>query len=808
MIIVTVAYMSPEQAEGKRIDIRSDVFSFGSVLYEMLAGRRAFKAQSIAGLLSAVMRDEPTPLNELKQDVPPELRRIVTRCLRKPPADRYPSALELSQDLKKCRDLLFPEAGAKLSAARIVRQMQRPRVLVPLLVIVILVATGATWLVKRSHNERWARNVALPEAYRLSAAGKSGDAYALATMAEKFIPDDPTLAKLWPEISFSISIETKPPGADVYSRAYVKPTASWVKVGTTPLKKVRQPGVELLWKFEKQGFGTVLRTTAALIEQVDPPPGELPRGFVTLDKEESVPAGMVRVSPEKYIDTLLIPGYEKMPKLKLKDYWIDKYEVSNRQFKTFVDQGGYKKREYWKVDFQNEGRHISWDEAMNQFRDATGRPGPKNWTQGDYPKGQDDFPVAGISWYEAAGYAEFAGKSLPTIYHWNRAAGPFLASFIVPASNFGSSGIVPVGSKQDQGPWGTYDMAGNVKEWIWTEAESGKRYVLGGAWDEPSYQFVDPDAQSPFLRTSNIGFRCVKYVDSGGIPKVATAPMSSPRRDLTKEKPVSEQLFQAFRSLYSYDKAPLNAIVESLPASGEDWRAEKITYDAGYGKERAITYLFLPTKAKPPFQTVLVFPGANALQLRTFSFETIPALDAILKSGRAVLYPVYKSTFERGDGMESDAVDETSRWRDHVIMWVKDASRAIDYAETSPELDHDKIAYYGWSWGAEMGAIVPAVETRIKLCIIVGGGLDLNRSRPEVDIIHFVPRVKQPFLMLNGRYDFYYPVHSTQEPFYRLLGSRKDQKKLLLYETGHGAPSNEIIKESLNWLDQYFGPAN
>ena len=69
MIIGTVAYMSPEQAEGKSIDIRSDVFSFGSVLYEMLAGRRAFNSQSIAGLLSAVLRDEPTPLNELKQDV-------------------------------------------------------------------------------------------------------------------------------------------------------------------------------------------------------------------------------------------------------------------------------------------------------------------------------------------------------------------------------------------------------------------------------------------------------------------------------------------------------------------------------------------------------------------------------------------------------------------------------------------------------------------------------------------------------------------------------------------------------------------
>ena len=517
---------------------------------------------------------------------------------------------------------------------------------------------------------------------------------------------------------------------------------------------------------------------------------------------------MVRVSPAKYFKTLFIPGYEGMPELALKDYWIDQYEVTNRQFKAFVDQGGYQKREYWKIDFQRDGKRLAWEEAMALFRDSAGRPGPKDWIQGEYPRGQDDVPVTGISWYEAAAYAEFAGKSLPTIYHWNRAAGPFSAAYIVPASNFGGTGILPVGSKPDVSPWGNYDMAGNVKEWIWTEAESGKRYVLGGAWDEPNYMFIDPDAQSPFLRASNIGFRCVKYIGPESLSKVATDPMPSPRRDLTKEKPASDQLFQAYRSLYSYDKTPLNASVEPFGQDEEDWKAEKITYTAAYGNERAIAYLFLPKKAKPPFQTVLFFPGSNALLLRKFSLYTTSALDAVLRSGRAVLYPVYKSTYERGDGMESDVASQTSTWRDHVVMWVKDASRAIDYAETRPELDHAKLAYYGYSWGAEMGAIVPAVDPRIKVCVLALGGLDFHRSLPEVDTINFVSRVKQPVLMLNGHYDFFFPVDSTQEPFYRLLGSRRDQKKHLLYETGHNIPRNELIKETLNWLDQYLGTVN
>src|ERR1039458_4820852 len=68
--------------------------------------------------------------------------------------------------------------------------------------------------------------------------------------------------------------------------------------------------------------------------------------------------------------------------------------------------------------------------------------------------------------------------------------------------------------------------------------------------------------------------------------------------------------------------------------------------------------------------------------------------------------------------MESDVANTSNTWRDHVVMWVKDASRAIDYVQTRPDLDHNKIAYYGYSWGAEMGAIVPAVEPRIKACVL------------------------------------------------------------------------------------------
>jgi len=811
VILGTVAYMSPEQAEGKRLDARSDVFSFGSVFYEMLTGHKAFGGPSSAALLSAVMRDDPKPLSELRRDIPPEIRRIVNRCLKKDLEARYASGAELFQELKTCRETLFPESGAIFTAARIASKAKRPGILIPLALLLVTLIVATFFMAKRSRGIRWAREVAIPEISRLAEQGRFGEygeAFRLATAAEEKIPNEPALAKLWPLISYQVSLQSTPPGAEVYRHTYGEMAGAWELVGRTPLQDVRQPRGTFLWKFVKPGFAPRVEMTGPLFGSFPPAIGERVSANLTLDENSKIPSGMLRVSQGKLSQELRVPGYEGMPAFPLVDYWIDEYEVTNRQYKVFVDEGGYKRKEYWKEPFKKDGTSLSWQQAMEPFRDATGRPGPRDWLQTEYPKGQDNFPVTGISWYEAAAYAEFAGKSLPTIYHWNRAAGSTFAAFIVPSSNFGSSGVEAVGSKPSIGPFGTYDMAGNVKEWIWNEADSGKRYVLGGGWDEPNYMFVDPDAQSPFSRAANIGFRCVKYIESEPNLKVASAAMPSPRRDLSKQKPASEELFRAYRGMYSFDKTPLQVTVEHIDKADEDWTTEKITYAAAYGNEKAITYLFIPRRSKPPLQTVIFFPGSNALLLRNFELYTTAALDAILKSGRAVLFPVYKGTFERGDGMESDNANMSSTWRDHVIMWAKDVSRALDYAETRSELDHGKVAYYGYSWGAVMGTIVPAVEPRIKVCVLALGGLDFPKTLPEVDQINFAPRVKQPVLMLNGRYDFFFPMQASQEPLYQLLGSGKDQKKHLVYDTGHTIPKNELIKEILNWLDQYLGPVH
>jgi dienelactone hydrolase len=109
-------------------------------------------------------------------------------------------------------------------------------------------------------------------------------------------------------------------------------------------------------------------------------------------------------------------------------------------------------------------------------------------------------------------------------------------------------------------------------------------------------------------------------------------------------------------------------------------------------------------------------------------------------------------------------------------MWAKDASRALDYAETRWELDHGKVAYYGYSWGSVMGALIPAVEPRIKTCVLALGGLNFEQSLPEVEVINFLPRVEQPTLMLNGRYDFFPRWYRTRTRFTVCWGRRKSRR--------------------------------
>ena len=577
----TVAYMSPEQLRGEDVDARADVWSLGVVLYEMLAGRLPFAGEHAAALSYAIVHEAPKPITGYRADVPPALTRVLERALQKSAADRYSSAAEMLADLRACR------GGAPAARPRLDRRVAVGSLVVVLVAVVALVV----WQRGKSAKVAWAREVALPEIERLVAerspsSGQPGlwKAWDLAAQVDRIIPEEPLLARLRPTFTRGLRFRSTPTGARVRAMAYGGPEDAWRDLGITPFDISLPIGVMRL-EFDVAGFAPVVDLV------VNTQFRESDTVAVTLHRPEEIPAGMVWVSEET--TTLGLPGLEGLGEERVPAFWIDRYEVSNREYKRFVDAGGYRDATYWKQPFVENGKTLSWEEAMARFVDATGRPGPASWEAGHHREGMDDYPVSGVSWYEAAAYAEFAGKQLPTVFHWNEVAFTRATSAIVPAANFSGRGPEPVDRGAAVHRYGALNLAGNVREWCWNETDDGQRFILGGGWNDPPYGFNDAYAQLPFDRSVTNGIRCIQPAGEAVPDARLGGPIEQQRRDFFAEKPVGDEAFAYILKQYAYDRTDLDARIEYEHDEG-DWIRQKIMFAAAYGDDRVIAYLFLP----------------------------------------------------------------------------------------------------------------------------------------------------------------------------------------------------------------------
>jgi dienelactone hydrolase len=789
MAVGTPAYMSPEQAAGAaELDGRSDIYSLGCVLYEMLTGEPPFTGNTPQSVIAKRFTEPAPPVARLRNRVPPAIEAAVAKALSREPADRFATATELAAALRTQTDPTLAVVTKRPARWRM-------GLLVGALGVVGVVA--AVWLPRRARHDvapLWAAERGIPLLRQLADSGRWDSAYAVALKIRAASPNDTALAALWPRFSDTVTIRTDPPGAKVYWKHYARPEEPGELLGTTPLVAARLPHRISRLHLEKPGtrpldvlMWPAFATGAAYRLAADT---AADRDFVR------VPGGATELN---------LPGLEHLDSVTIGDFLMGRYEVTNKDFKRFVDAGGYRQREFWKYPFATGNRVLVPDDAIGRFVDKTGRPGPSTWEGGSFPEGQGDYPVTGVSWYEAAAYAAFAGAALPSIYHWSRAAFTWGGAAIVPLSNFSGRGLAPIGRSHGVGPYGTSDMAGNAREWCFNQTGS-ERYILGGGWNDPPYAFNDAYAQDPFDRSATNGIRLARYLSDTNLA-VASRPIVRNFRDFSKERPVSDQVFAAYRRMYDYDRTKLNARVDTTDETTDDWVRQKVSFDAAYGHDRVAAYVYLPKRAKPPYEAVVFFPGSNAIHGRSSASEiTVGTFDFIIRSGRAVIHPVYLSTYERHDSLHSDYADESNFYKEHVVAWAKDMRRSIDYLGSRGDIDTTRIAYYGVSWGGYLGGLLPAVEPRFKAIVLLVAGLEYQRALPEADPINFLPHITAPVLMLNGQYDHYFPVETAQRPMFRLLGTPPDRKRLVISEGGHFVPRTQLVKEALDWLDRYLGP--
>lgn len=642
------------------------------------------------------------------------------------------------------------------------------------------------------------------EVRKLSDEGKDIEAFELAVAVTRVLPELNEQESLWVDFSYSTDIDSVPSGATVWRQKPDAPADEWQLLGETPLTKVRFASLAgYRVRFELEGYQSVTVLQEALMGP------DMPMGFNALNPAILEPMGQ---APEGMVR---LPGFTR-DLVEYAPYYMGRYEETNREYAKFVAAGGYESPRYWTEPFMRDGQELAFDDAMALFVDRTGRPGPASWEGGAWPSGQGEFPVNGISWYEAVAYANFTGNILPTVRHHRYALRMYSinSGTIGIRSNFGTGGPRAVGEGDALSTFGLYDHVGNVREWCWNEMADGNRCSFGTSWADIPYMASSVSPKSPWDRSLEHGVRLARTSDSEQkLARLREPARQATARDFSQETPVNDAEFELIKRFYAYDPLPLNAeIVSSIDA--EFWRLDRVEFNLPSG-DRGAAYLLVPSGRQPPFSSVIFWPGSDMLNRRSIEEATYDYMDFLAKSGYLVAWPVFKGTLDRdapGEPITSGNLRgeydtyATTYYRELMATWVRELSRTIDYLESRPDLYNGRLGYYGVSWGGFRGPVPLALEAkRFDAAVLAVAGLSAySEYLPESDPFNFVTRVKAPTLMINGEFDAIAHRDTEGQPMFDLLGSNPKHKKMFLAPTSHFMPREVLIRETLDWFDRYL----
>ncbi len=666
-------------------------------------------------------------------------------------------------------------------------------------VMLLIVIAFTAYKIQERQKKQLAINNVLPNLISKSktidesVGARNWEVYLKCVEFRKALKNNPEFIQLWNDITYPLFINTNYDGAKVFAKPYSNPDTSWYFLGITPLENYSFPKGLSRIKIEKPGLETQYDVLLKFLFS-----SEADTLNYRLFKPEEIPEGMVYV-PGQHGNYWNTPT---LPETYIDHFWMDRFEITNEEFKIFIDSGGYENSSYWNFPFIDDGDTLTFEAAIANYKDKTGWTGPANWELSDYPDGSGKMPVTGISWYEASAYAEFKGKALPTLYHWLCPSLSLVAPEIIKFGNFDKESKKPAGVYNSMTKYGIYDLPGNVSEWTYN-ANLSKKYIMGGNYQEPSYLYNATFIQSPPMERSElVGFRCIKYINDS-LQMQLRQNFDIEKRDYDNLRPVSDEIFQVYKEMLQFERNEVNPVLLSTSETAF-FTKEIIKVDASYGGAPLKIFIFLPKNYNPPFQTILYFPGLDAHQSNDINDLKVNfSIDFLLKSGRAVIWPVYFATYGRG----STNISNTILWKEAYRNILQDVQVTLDYLKTRPDLDFDKTAYFGVSWGGSIAPFILAIENRIKIGITALFGVSsMKKYRfKEFDTVDYLPRVKIPMLLLGGQYDFDYTMQE-QQVFCDLLGTPETDKRWKTYESTHYIPRSPLINESLSWLDKYFGP--
>jgi eukaryotic-like serine/threonine-protein kinase len=495
-VIGTPEYMSPEQCRGRSLDPRSDIYSLGTILYEMLCGSPPFTGDSPLEVAAKHLNEQTRPLRQVCPVVPDPIEIVVMRALEKDPAKRQSSAARFSFEL--------------MEALRVVKSDYTTRI------------ADSESSLELSPGEDTPDQEGSPLAEdraRLTIASgqrRNTDQTVRAT------PSGPAARAVSDQ-----DLPAQPPEVEDYTSENIQDVRGYATPASPQALPRVDAGTNIAGKLAKSPM-LIAAAAVALIVVI----GIVGYRVWFSKRGEIIPQEEGKTAAKITKDMALIPGGKFMMgrnqggsederpahEVEINPFYIDKFEVTNRQYKVFVD--------------------------------ATNHAPPKNWENKNYASGEAMLPVTHVTWQDAADYAEWAGKRLPTEEEWEYVARGGSKEYLYPWGNEWKENYAYVGRldkaghpdktkpapihsfENDQSPFGgVYDLAGNVSEWV--QNSYNERYDLppdrrlkiyrGGNFAENpktnTHRFADflippPDQRKAYEKTLlEVGFRCAKDAD-------------------------------------------------------------------------------------------------------------------------------------------------------------------------------------------------------------------------------------------------------------------------------------------------------